>query len=115
MEMSRIRSFAAAGFAVALMLAVTSPANAQTDKNASYSGAVTGAVTAVSETSITVKGANDDGGTFAVTKDTQIMSGGKTIDTGDLDTEDRVVVSWDYAAPNSDKKVAKLIEKADAP
>jgi hypothetical protein len=43
------------------------------------------------------------------------MSGGKTIDTADLDTESRVVVSWDYAAPNSDKKVAKLIEKTDSP
>lgn len=112
--MHAIRS-CAIGLALVLTLAVASLAQAQTDKNASYSGAVTGGITAVSQTSITIKGANDDGGTFAIDKNTQIMSGGKTIDTADLDTEDHVVVSWDFAAPNSDKKVAKLIEKTDTP
>jgi hypothetical protein len=112
--MHRIRPFAI-GFALVLTLGLASLAHAQKDKNASYSGAVTGSVTAVSQTSITVKGTNNDGGTFDINKDTQIMSGGKTIDTADIDTEDHVVVSWDYAAPNSDKKVAKLIEKTDAP
>lgn len=112
--MHRNRLFAM-GFALLLTLGVASVAQAQKDKDASYSGAVTGAITAVSETSITVKGANDDGGTFAINADTQIMDGGKTVTTAQLETEDRVVVSWDYAAPNSKDKVAKLIETADTP
>ena len=105
----------AIGFALVLTLAVASLAQAQTDKEASYSGAVTGAITAVDATSITVKGAADDGGTFAVNADTQVMSGDKTITTADLKTDGRVVVSWDYAAPDSKDKVAKLIEVVDAP
>ena len=112
--MHRNRPFAM-GFALLLTLAVASIGQAQTDKDATYSGAVTGAITAVSQTSITVKGANDDGGTFAINADTQIMDGGKTVTTAQLETGDRVVVSWDYTAPNSKDKVAKLIETADTP
>lgn len=114
--MNRIRPLAM-GFALVLTLAVASLAQAQTDKDASYSGAVTGSVTAVSETSITVKGANDDGGTFTVNADTQIMKGGKTITTAQVESGDQVVVSWDYAEtpPNSKEKIAKLIEMADTP
>ena len=112
--MNRIRPFAI-GFALVLTLAVASLAQAQTDKTASYSGAVTGAITAVDQTSITVKGANDDGGTFAINADTQIMNGDKTITTAELSPSDRVVVSWDFAAPDSKDKVAKLIEMADTP
>jgi hypothetical protein len=107
--MNRIRPIAI-GFAVVLTLAVASLAQAQENKEDSYSGAVSGAIVTVDATSITVKGPNDDGGTFAINADTQVMSGGKTITADALKKDKNVVVSWDYAAPNSQDKVAKLID-----
>ena len=112
--MHRIRPFAI-GFALVLTLGLASLGHAQTDTTHPYTGAITGQVTAVDATSITVKGANDDGGSFAVNADTQVMNDAKKITIADVKKGWSVVVNWDYAAVDSKSKVAKLIEVTDTP
>jgi hypothetical protein len=114
--MTRIRSFAVALTAL-LALGVAQLAHAQKDVTAPYTGAVTGTVTALDATAktITVEGPNKDGGVFSVTSDTQVMNDAKAVKFEDLKKGWRVVVSWDYAAVDSKKMVAKLIEVTDAP
>jgi hypothetical protein len=102
-------------FSAALALAFGAAAFAQTDTTHPYAGAVTGQVTALDATSISVKGANDDGGTYAVNKDTQVINQDKKLAASDLKKGWSVVVSWDYAAVDSKAKVAKLIEVTDTP
>ena len=105
----------AIGFALVLALAVASVAQAQTDTTHPYAGAVTGVVTAVDATSITVKGANDDGGTFVVNADTQVMNDAAKVTIADVKKAWTVVVNWDYTAVDKKTKVAKLIEVTDTP
>ena len=112
--MARIRPSAIA-FAAILVLGVASLAQAQKDTTHPYTGAVTGTITALDATTITVKGPNDDGGSFALNGDTQVMNDAKTIKAADLKKGWSVVVNWDYAAVDSKSKVAKLIEVTDAP
>ena len=112
--MTRIRPLAIA-LAATLALGVASHALAQKDTTHPYTGAVTGTITALDATTITVKGPNDDGGSFALNADTQVMNDAKTIKAADLKKGWSVVVSWDYAAVDSKSKVAKLIEVTDAP
>lgn len=114
--MTPIRSLTVA-FAALLALGVAQLAQAQKDTDHPYTGVVTGTITALDATAktLTVAGPNQDGGVFAVTADTQVMNGGKTIQFEDLKKDWRVVVSWDYAAVDSKKMVAKLVEVADAP
>ncbi len=112
--MNRIRPIVSA-FALVLTFAVASLGHAQTDTTHPYSGAVTGVITAVDATSITVKGANDDGGAFAVTADTQVMNDAKKITVDDLKKGWSVVVNWDYAGVDSKSRVAKLVEVTDTP
>jgi hypothetical protein len=114
--MTRTRPFAIA-FAAILALGVASLAHAQKDTTHPYTGAVTGKITALDAAAktLTVKGANDDGGVFAVNADTQVMNDAKAIKFGDLKKGWSVVVNWDYASVESKSKVAKLIEVTDAP
>ncbi len=105
----------AIAFSVAVALALAAAAFAQTDTTHPYAGAVTGQVTAVDATSIHVKGPNDDGGTYAVNKDTQVINQDKKLAVSDLKKGWNVVVSWDYAAVDSKAKVAKLVEVTDTP
>ena len=114
--MIRIRPFAIA-LVTTLALGMASHALAQKDTTHPYTGAVTGTITALDATAktLTVKGPNDDGGSFAVNADTQVMNDAKSIKFGDLKKGWSVVVNWDYAAVDSKSKVAKLIEVTDAP
>jgi hypothetical protein len=114
--MTRIRPFAIA-LAAILALGVAQLAHAQKDTTAPYVGAVTGTITALDAAAktITVEGPNKDGGVYSVTPDTQLMNDAKAIKFDDLKKGWRVVVSWDYAAVDSKKMVAKLIEVTDAP
>jgi hypothetical protein len=112
--MHRIRTFTI-GLALLSTLGLASLAHAQKDTTHPYTGAVTGVVTAVDAKSITVKGANDDGGSFAVGTDTQVMNDDKQITINDVKKGWSVVVSWDYAAVDSKAKAAKLIEVTDTP
>jgi len=114
--MTRIRPLSLA-FAAAVALGLASLAHAQKDTTHPYTGAVTGAVTAsdAAAHTITVKGPNDDGGVYTTNADTQVVNGGKTVKVADLKKGWRVVVSWDYASVDSQKKVAKRIEVVDMP
>ncbi len=112
--MTRIRRFAIALVAT-LAFGLASQALAQKDTTHPYTGAVTGTITALEATTITVKGANDDGGSFALNGDTQVMNDAKTIKAAALKKGWSVVVNWDYASVDSKSKVAKLIEVTDAP
>ena len=112
--MKRLRPFAIA-FAVMLAGGLAATGHAQTNPDASYDGAVSGVVTAIDAKSITVEGANKDGGTFAVDKFTQVMSPSKNVAIGDVKKGWRVVVSWDYAAVDKTSKVAKLVEVTENP
>ena len=112
--MTRIRPFAIA-LVTTLALGLASQVLAQKDTTHPYTGAVTGTITALDATTITVKGPNDDGGSYAVNADTQVMNDAKTIKVADLKKGWGVVVNWDYAAVDSKSKVAKLIEVTDAP
>ena len=114
--MTRIRSFAIA-LAAILALGTAPLAHAQKDTTHPYTGAVTGTITALDAAAktLTVKGANDDGGVFAVNADTQVMNDAKAIKFGALKKGWGVVVNWDYASVESKSKVAKLIEVTDAP
>ena len=114
--MTRIRPFAIALVAI-LALGVASLARAQKDTTHPYTGAVSGTITALDAAAktLTVKGPNDDGGSFSVNADTQVMNDAKTIKFEDLKKGWGVVVNWDYASVDSKSKVAKLIEVTDAP
>ena len=114
--MTRIRSFAVA-FVAVFAFGAAQLAHAQTDTTHPYTGAVTGVITAIDATAktLTVKGANDDGGTFSVTADTGVMNDAKKIAFDALKKGWSVVVNWDYASVDSKSKVAKLIEVTDTP
>ncbi len=112
--MSRIRPFAI-GFALLSALALASLAHAQTDTTHPYDGAASGVVTAVDATSISVKGPNDDGGTYGVDKDTQVMNDDAKIAVTDVKKGWTVTVSWNYTALDKKTKVARLIEVTDTP
>ena len=111
--MNRIRSFAVA-LAVLIALGAAPLAQAQTIKDQTETGAVTGEITQldVAGNSLTVKGPNNDGGTYKVDAYTGIMNGAQKVALKDLKKGWRVVVNYD----STDKgKVAKLIEVVDAP
>jgi hypothetical protein len=112
--MNRVRPFAI-GFALVFALGAASLAHAQTDTTHPYDGAASGVVTAVDAASISVKGPNDDGGTYAVDKDTQVMNDAKKIAVTDVKKGWTVTVSWDYTALDKKSKLAKLIEVTDTP
>ena len=111
--MTRIRSFAFA-LAVVFALAAAPLAHAQTIKKTDETGAVTGDITAldVAGGTITVKGPNDDGGTYKVDKYTGIMNGDQHVALKDLKKGWHVVVNYDTV---NKIKTAKLIEVVQAP
>jgi hypothetical protein len=113
-DMTRTRPFAIALVAT-LALGLASHALAQKDTTHPYSGAVTGTITALDATTITVERPNDDGGSLALNGDTEVTNDAKTIKAADLKKGWSVVVSWDCASVESKSKVAKRIEATDAP
>jgi hypothetical protein len=111
--MNRIRSFGVA-LAVLIALGAAPSALAQTIKDQTETGAVTGNITAldVAAGTLTVKGPNDDGGVYKVDTYTSVMNGAQKVALEDLKTGWRVVVNYD----TTDKgKVAKLIEVVATP
>ena len=76
--------------------------------------AVTGKVTAVdtAKKTIIVKGANDDGGTYAVTSDTSIMLEKKKLALGDVKPGWHVVLNGDSGLDGKTKR-ATYIEVVD--
>ena len=112
--MLRIRPLAIA-IAAIFALAVAPLAHAQTIKDTTETGAVTGDITAldVAGGTLTVKGPNDDGGTYKVDPYTGIMNGAQKVALKDLKKGWRVVVNYDTT--NKKVKVAKLIEVVIAP
>jgi hypothetical protein len=111
--MIRIRSLAIA-IAAIFALGVAPFAHAQTIKDTTETGAVTGDITALDLTAstLTVKGPNDDGGTYKVDAYTGIMNGADKVALKDLQKGWRVVVNYDTTSKG---KVAKLIEVVVAP
>jgi hypothetical protein len=107
--MNRIRPFAIA-IAAILMLGTAVLAHAQQIQDAEETGAVTGSITKIDvvNSTVTVAGPNDDGGTYKITKDTGIMNGAKKIGIKDLQKGWRVVVNYDTTLKGSND--AKLIE-----
>ena len=78
--MKRIRPLAVA-IAAILTLGVASLVHAQQIQDAEETGAVTGSITNIDpvNSTVTVAGPNNDGGTYKVNKDTGIMNGAKKI------------------------------------
>lgn len=111
--MNRIRSFGVA-LAVLIALGAASLAQAQTIKDQTETAAVTGDITAldVAGGTLTVKGPNDDGGTYKVDQYTGIMNDAQKIGLKDLKKGWRVVVNYDDTEKG---KVAKLIEVVQTP
>jgi hypothetical protein len=111
--MIRIRSIAIA-LAALFALGAAPIAHAQTIKDTTETGAVTGDITAldVAAGTLTVKGPNDDGGTYKVDQYTGIMNGAKKVALKDLEKGWRVVVNYDTV---NKVKTAKLIEVVLAP
>jgi hypothetical protein len=111
--MIRIRSFAIA-VAALVALGLAPLAHAQAIKDTTETGAVTGAITKLDAAAgmLTVKGPNDDGGSYQVDKYTGIMNGDKKIALEDLKPGWHVVVNYDT---NEKGRIAKLIEVVDTP
>ena len=111
--MIRIRSVAIA-IATLFALAVAPIAHAQTIKDTTETGAVTGDIMKLdlAGNTITVKGPNDDGGTYKVDQYTGIMNGAKKVALKDLKKGWRVVVNYDTL---NKVKTAKLIEVVATP
>ena len=112
--MTRIRPFAIA-IAAILGLGVAPLVHAQQIQDAEETAAVTGSITKidVANSTLTVDGPNDDGGTYKVNKDTGIMNGAKKIGLKDLQKGWRVVVNYDTTLKGA--KDAKLIEVVEVP
>src|SRR5262245_34045000 len=94
--MTRIQIFAST--LVALLAVAAAPAvRAQTIKDQAETGAVTGEITAldVAAHTLTVKGPNQDGGTYQVNSYTGIMNGAQKVALKDLKKGWRVVVNYD--------------------
>jgi hypothetical protein len=106
MHRTRVAWFAAAAIA-ALLLANGSHAQ-------SVNFAVTGKVTAVDTAAktISVKGANDDGGTYHVNADTSIMLEKKKLGLGDVKVGWHVVLNGDSGLDGKTKR-ATYIEVVD--
>jgi hypothetical protein len=92
---------------VALLLATSGHAQA-------VNFAVTGKITAIdtAKKTISVKGANDDGGTYDVTSDTSIMLEKKKLALGDLKVGWHVVLNGDSGLSGKTKR-ATYIEVVD--
>jgi hypothetical protein len=105
----------AIAFAAILAIGLASVGSAQENKDITYDGTAGGKITAVSGSSISIQGYDNDSGTFAINDKTQVMNQEKTIAATDLKVGWSVAISWDYTAPNSKDKVAQLIEVEDAP
>ena len=107
--MMRIRPLAAA-LAALFTLGLASLVHAQQIQDAEETAAVTGSITSIDlkNSTLTVKGPNDDGGTYKVNKDTGIMNGAKKIGLKDLQKGWRVVVNYDTTLKGAND--AKLIE-----
>jgi len=103
---TRMAWIAGAAFA-ALLLASSSHAQ-------SVNFAVTGKVTAVdtAKKTISVKGANDDGGVYNVTSDTSIMLEKKKLTLGDVKPGWHVVLNGDSGLDGKTKR-ATYIEVVD--
>ena len=106
--MTRTRIAWIAGAALAALL-FASGGHAQ-----SVNFAVTGKITAVdtAKKTISVKGANDDGGTYDVTSDTSIMLEKKKLTLGDLKVGWHVVLNGDSGLTGKTRR-ATYIEVVD--
>jgi len=109
--MNRIRPVAIA-IAAILTLGVASLVHAQTIQDTEETAAITGEITRIDVAggTLTVKGPNDDGGTYTVDKDTGIMNGAKKIALKDLQKGWRVVVNYDTNAKGSFAKLIEVVE-----
>ena len=107
--MYRIRPFAIV-IAALITLGVASLAQAQQIQDTQETAAVTGEITKIDPVgnTLTIQGANDDGGTYGVDRDTEIMNGSKQIGLKDLQNGWRVVVNYDTSLKGVAK--AKQIE-----
>jgi len=95
-----------------LALCLAPAAFGQVIEKETVNTAVTGKVTAIDEAAgtITVKGANKDGGTFVVDSDTTLMSGAENIKLKDLKVGWHVVLDADQ---KGDIQRATYIEVVD--
>ncbi len=110
--MKRIRPIAVA-IAAILTLGVASLVHAQQIQDAEESGAVTGSITNIDlvNSTVTVAGPNNDGGTYKINKDTGIMNGAKKIGIKDLQKGWRVVVNFDTTLKGAnDAKQIEVVE-----
>ena len=94
-----MQSFRSVALVLALLFALgaSSLARAQEIEDTEETAAVTGEIKKVDliNHTLTIRGANDDGGTYAVGADTTIMNGAKKISLRDLQVGWRVVVNYD--------------------
>jgi Flp pilus assembly protein TadG len=110
--MMRIRPLAVT-LAAIFALGLASLVHAQQIQDAEETAAVTGSITNIDlkNSTLTVKGPNDDGGTYKVNKDTGIMNGAKKIGLKDLQKGWRVVVNYDTTLKGaSDAKLIEVVE-----
>lgn len=101
--------------ALAVGMACASIASAQAIQKAPAEGGVSGTVTAVNaaESTIRVKGPNDDGSLYRVDPAASILNGDTKIKLADIKTGWSVTVTYDE--PEKGNYVAKLITVDDAP
>ena len=111
--MTRARASWISLLALAALL-ITTTAHAQPEQKEAANFALTGAIVSVDVAgkTITVKGANDDGGLYVVNDDTTIMNGDKKIALGDLKKGWRVVLNGDSGLGGG-KKVVTYMEVVD--
>jgi hypothetical protein len=109
----RVRISMLAGTLIA-GLALASAVAAQVRTHEPVDFTVTGEITAIDAAakSLTVKGANDDGGVYVVNDKTTIMSGSKKVALGDLKKGWRVVLNGD---DDGARKLVTYMEVVDAP
>jgi hypothetical protein len=107
--MYRIRPIAIV-IAALFTLGLASLAQAQQIEDTEETAAVTGEITKIDlvNHTLTIQGANDDGGTYGVDAGTGIMNGAKKIALKDLQRGWRVVVNYDTNLKGTAK--AKQIE-----
>jgi hypothetical protein len=102
------------GGALVASLALATTVTAQVRLTEPVDFAVTGEITAIDTAgkTLTVKGANDDGGSFAVNEKTTIKNGSKSLALGDLKKGWRVVLNGD---DDGTRKLVTYMEVVDAP
>ncbi len=106
---SRVSVFCAL---IVLFAAVEVNAQPRPEQSTDVGGQVTGEIVAIDNTAktLSMKGANNDGGTYVTNRYTTIMNGDKTISLSDLKKGWHVAVTSDK---EDEKKVAQYITVVD--